>query len=422
MEIKVYPRVFESFKKQKIYFELSENCEELFVKIQGMEKYTVPHKDWRIDESYRYPLLSLTKERENLYSLEYDFKDEQRYCIGFKSGDKYIKNAYVYAVNSDLARLRVFKGDTHLHTTGSDGAESPFDTAISFRKAGFDFIAITDHHKMAPSLEGKEKVEALTSYLSVFRGEEVHNKDMGYFHIVNFGGKTSVNTIIETNEAYVQQKLDEIKKSESFPENVNIDNCAFRIFVANEIRRGGGLAIFAHPFWEDYGEYNAETEDAIFLLKNGYFDALEVLAGCDYSGTGNNLQESLWCELRAMGVNIPVLGASDSHRTQSEPTKFNKQFSLVFAEKSEDIPSSVKRGLSVAVERRSGVDFRCIGQYRFVKYARYLMDSFYPEYEELCRAHAEALALCENSAPSEVLRLAEKRIDEYKARFFAFGI
>ena len=332
MEIKVYPKVFESFKKQKIYFEPNEPCEELYVKIQGMEKYTCAHNDWRIDESYRYPLLELTKEGENLYSLEYEFKDEQRYLIGFKSGDSYIKKTYVYALNPDLAKLRIFKGDTHLHTTGSDGQENPFDTAVSFRKAGFDFIAITDHHKMAPSFEGKEKLEALTDCFTVFSGEEVHNKDMGYFHIINFGGQTSVNTIIETDEKYVAEAIQKIKENTIFPENVNIDNCAFRIFVANEIRKSGGLAVFAHPFWEDYGEYNAETDDTVFLLKNGYFDALEVLAGCDYNGTGNNLQEALWSELRAMGAKIPVLGASDTHRTKSEPTKFNKQFSIVFAE------------------------------------------------------------------------------------------
>ena len=52
----------------------------------------------------------------------------------------------------------------------------------------------------------------------------------------------------------------------------------------------------AHPCWEAYGEYNMQMEDLVYLWKNGKFDALEVLAGCDTppSNNGNNLQTAIW--------------------------------------------------------------------------------------------------------------------------------
>ena len=415
MEIKIYPKVVKSFSLQKIYVELEKPADDVTRRIMPMEKYGIPHKDFRIDENYRYAFESTVKESENLYSYEHEFSGEQKYSVYvLVDGEKIYK--HLYAVNEDFARLRPFKGDTHLHSCRSDGEGTPFEVSVAYRRKGFDFIAITDHHRYAPSLEGRDAISALTNYFTVFPGEEVHNRDMGYFHIINFNGESSVNTLIETNDEYVNATLSEIKKNTQFPENVDKDNCAYRIFVANEIRRRGGLAVFAHPFWEDYGEYNAQTDDVVYLFKNGYFDALEVLAGCDNTGNGNNLQAALWGEMRADVIKIPVLGASDAHRTESEPTRFNKQFSIVLANSFEDIPKSIKSELSVAVERRSTGDFYCVGPFRLVKYVRFLMDEYYPGYEVLCEKHAAAL---EKSEEAE-LRLTEKDIDEYNSEFFAF--
>lgn len=414
MEIKIYPKVVKSFSLQKIYVELEKPADDVTIRIMPMEKYGIPHKDFRIDENYRYAFSDMTKEGEGLYSFEYKFSGEQKYSVYvLVDGEKIYK--HLYAVNEDFAGLRPFKGDTHLHSCRSDGEGTPFEVAVAYRKRAFDFIAITDHHRYAPSLEGRDAISALTNYFTVFPGEEVHNKDMGYFHIINFNGESSVNSLIETNDEYVNATLSEIKKNTQFPENVDKDNCAYRIFVANEIRRRGGLAIFAHPFWEDYGEYNAQTDDVVYLFRNGYFDALEVLAGCDNTGNGNNIQAALWVQMRADGIKIPVLGASDAHRTESEPTRFNKQFSIVLANSFEDIPKSIKSELSVAVERRSARDFYCVGPFRSVKYVRFLMDEYYPGYEALCEEHASAL----EKKDAEALRICEKKIDEYKAEFFA---
>ncbi len=415
MKVKIYPKVFKSFTKGKLYVKLDGIYESVSIRIMPMEKYGIPHKDFRIDENYRYAFSPMIKESDNLYSFEYEFRDEQRYSVYIMvDGEKIYK--HIYAINEDLSLLQPFKGDTHLHSCRSDGTGTPFEVAVAYRKRAFDFIAVTDHHRYAPSLEAREAIEALTDYFTVFPGEEVHNKDMGYFHIINFNGSSSVNTLIETDDEYVTKALEDIKKNTVFPENVDKDNCAYRIFVANEIRRRGGLAVFAHPFWEDYGEYNAQTDDVVYLFKNGYYDALEVLAGCDWCGNGNNIQAALWTEMRADGIKIPVLGASDAHRTESEPTKFNKQFSIVLAKSAKDIPVSIKNELSVAVERRSGKDFYCVGPFRLVKYVRFLMDEYYPDYEKLCEEHAKAL---EKGEITPELRAAEENINKYNSEFFA---
>ena len=59
----------------------------------------------------------------------------------------------VYAVEEDLYRLRPYRGDFHAHSCYSDGKEAPAIVAANYRKAGFDFLSITDHERYEPSIE-----------------------------------------------------------------------------------------------------------------------------------------------------------------------------------------------------------------------------------------------------------------------------
>ena len=45
---------------------------------------------------------------------------------------------------------RWLKGNVHLHTTVSDGAQTPFEAAKAYADVGYDFVAVTDHD--TPSL------------------------------------------------------------------------------------------------------------------------------------------------------------------------------------------------------------------------------------------------------------------------------
>ena len=41
--------------------------------------------------------------------------------------------------------LKCYKGNTHAHTTCSDGRLSPEECMRCYKEAGYDFLAITDH-------------------------------------------------------------------------------------------------------------------------------------------------------------------------------------------------------------------------------------------------------------------------------------
>ena len=421
--IDIFPKVFKSNSKERVYVSFSESVKKSGtpeIKIQPMEAYSIPHTSrYRIDEEDRYPFFPLECSESGVYFFDFDFTSEQKYSVKIKLNEEVIFSSFLYAVDNDLAELKPYKGDTHLHSCRSDGEGTPFEVACAYRNAGFDFIALTDHHIMEPSIEAKRAVEALTDKFYVFRGEEVHNKGMGYFHIVNFNGESSVNKVIETDDAYVESEIQKILNTRNFDGLFDPRCVAYRIFIANEIRRRGGIAIMAHPYWDAYGEYHMQTEEFVYHWKMGDFDALEVIASCDGNGNGNNLQEMLRNELVREGYKIPIVGSSDAHteNPKYDYDLFNLQFTVAFAKSFEDIPNAILEERVVAVDRKDDVYFRAVGKFRYVKYARFLMDEYFPKYSKLTAEHALALATNDKKEIAE----SEKKIENYKSKFFAFN-
>jgi len=69
-----------------------------------------------------------------------------------------------------------------------------------------DFLAITDHHRYAPSIEAIDAYAGLPIDLRLYPGEEVHPPE-NPVHMVNFGGSFSVNDLFssETYRVEVQE-------------------------------------------------------------------------------------------------------------------------------------------------------------------------------------------------------------------------
>lgn len=114
--------------------------------------------------------------------FNYDFEQEQEYIIQIKSVVEQGKitpviESSVYALKEDLYKKKVMKGDLHLHTTFSDGLESPEHRTVMARENGFDFLAITDHNGYHGSKYLIEKMKVCPN-VSVRRKQplQVHRK------------------------------------------------------------------------------------------------------------------------------------------------------------------------------------------------------------------------------------------------------
>ena len=67
----------------------------------------------------------------------------------------------VAAVEDDLLYRSPLVGDFHAHTYFSDGNEGPAFVAARYRRSGYDFLAVTDHRRRAPSLRAIAAYEGL---------------------------------------------------------------------------------------------------------------------------------------------------------------------------------------------------------------------------------------------------------------------
>lgn len=423
----IYPRVYKSNTRDRVFVRFSGSDEDeadLKIKIQPMEKYSAKHVSYRVDEEEeRYPYVDLLKLEDNLYYVDYDFFTEQKYTAKIKIGDKPPRTFFLYSVDEDLAAMNPYKGDTHLHTCRSDGKGTPFEVGCAFRACGFDFIAITDHQKHFPSIEARDIFRRMTEEFCVYPGEEIHNKGMGYFHIVNFGSEKSITGDMGRYRPILEEKAQRLIESTDFSSVPDPYNTAWRIAVADEIRALGGVAIMAHPYWATFGQYHMQTDDVLYLWRHGHYDALEVIASCDGNGNGNNLQEALRAELLYEGIKVPVVGASDAHTVHPEKSDehFNIQYTVAFAPALDKIKEAILDERSVAVFDRGGGDFHVVGRFRYVKYARFLLGEYFPQYRRLTEEHSAALAaLGEEGQRSEAVALIEEKIEAFRKKFFSF--
>lgn len=414
----VYPKVVASHSRQTLYFRLEGEVAAPVARLTPMETYAVSHyPDYWSHHADRYLWVPLTPCGDGLWCADFDFAEEQRYCVKCQVGEETSWPAYLYAVDPDLALLRPYKGDTHLHTNRSDGKGEPFEVACNYRAAGYDFIAVTDHGRYYPSDELQAQMGILTDRFYVMHGEEVHPKGGSYFHIISLNAKRHVSAIFEERPDYVKAEIERIVAQNDFSALPDPYAAAYRIFIAEEIRRAGGFAVLAHPFWETDGEYNYQPVECRYHIRAGHFDALELFGGNDGTGNGNNLLELVYHDLRAEGCRIPIVGSSDAHTTVhcGDYDHFSKQFSLIFATGYDDLLTAVSEGRSVAVRRESDKHFRCVGDFRFAKYARFIMAEYYPYYTTLCAAHAAALAERSEAALTET----EAAITAFQEKFYA---
>jgi hypothetical protein len=331
----------------------------------------------------QYPSIT-THPEAGVLRFSHMFSEEQEHYIKvFKlpETETPLGTFRVFSLKPDLYALKPYRGDFHVHTCRSDGQESPAIVAANFRRHGFDFLAITDHHKWYPSQEAMDAYKDAPIDLGIFHGEEIHATD-NHIHIVNFGGSYSVNELFENDDEKYRREVHVIMNNTTVPHGVNAFEYASSVWCFDRVREAGGLAIFCHPYWIP-NAYHVPQKMVDLLFERKPFDAFEVIGGHEvYS---NNMQTAYYNEARAKGMTIPIVGSSDAHGTEDEYW-FDWFSTIVFAKDPErdSIISAVKGLYSVAVECYPGEAFRLYGPYRMVKYAQFLMYEYFPLHHALC--------------------------------------
>jgi len=325
-------------------------------------------------------------------------------------------DVYVYSLREDLYNKRVRRGDLHIHTTASDGDESPCLTAANYRKAGFDFISVTDHAVYHASADAEKKLAFLNNF-TIIPGEEVHNNASGYFHMVNVGGSYSISDIFSNEKERVAREVEELSKELKVPDGLDPHEYLSRAWMYREIKKSGGYAILPHVYWY-IGYHHVQTKMSMAIIKNGLCDAFELLGG--NTPDKDNLQLSLYNDLRQQGHSLPIVGSSDSHTVFNEKRSMFKSHSTVAFTENDDIIGSIARGYSVAVEALPNEKPHVYGSLRLTMYTQFLMKNYFPVHDELCLASGSFIEeyVQGNESARETAVIAEERVSAFEKKFF----
>ena len=346
----------------------------------------------------------LTPDADGCLRFTHVFGEESEYRIFLEQENKKPVPLFVYAVDEDMKGRYPYRGDLHMHTFRSDGSQDPAIVVADYRRHGYDFTVISDHHRYYPSLEAMDAFKDVPTEMTIVMGEEVHLPDND-FHLVNFGSKYSVNALVATSpqneesdrrsvidnppailslEEYTNE-INALIEELNIPDGIEKFPYAASVWAFNHIRNGEGLGIFAHPYWIQRGTaYQVPERTRAYMMQTQPFDAYEVLGGERYY-QHNGFQTVQYYDDRAHGLDYPIVGSTDSHCTFVEHPKSLIASTFVFANENEraSLIQAIKAKYSVAIDTISA-EYRLIGEPRLVKYSRFLLDEFTPLHDELC--------------------------------------
>lgn len=115
---------------------------------------------------------------------------------------------------------RFYRGNLHLHTTGSDGRRTPAECVAWYHEHGYDFIAVTDHRTVTP-VSGLSS----SSFLTISASElNTDTTELGQsYHLVALG-LSSTPPFADRRDMPVQDMIDAL----------------------NQL---GAVVFLAHPYW-----------------------------------------------------------------------------------------------------------------------------------------------------------------------------
>lgn len=438
----IFPKVFPCDK------EIEVTIKPLGLHAAFSGEYTVEVRQLMQGNSARYPernnlvTYNVSPDADGCLRFSHTYIDEQEHYVDIVKDGKRIVRLSVYSLLPDLVSRYPFRGDLHMHTCRSDGKQAPAIVAAEYRKNGYDFLAITDHDSYYPSLEAINTYKDVPIEYNLVTGEEVHLEGND-IHIVNFGGKYSVNALMPGDhhidvgdgkelrsidgecpdvisvEEYKKQ-VNELAETLNIPEGIEKFTYAACVWIFNHIKKADGLGIFCHPYWLQNVFQVPETL-VEYIMENQPFDAFEVLGGESYFEQ-NGFQASRYYDDRIKGRHYPIVGSTDSHSCVHNDGALIAS-TIVFAPENtrEGIVSSIKDFYSVAVDSISK-ELRLVGETRFVRYGCFLLREFFPLHDELVFEEGRLMKeyACGDEDAAEALRFISGRMKKQREKYFSF--
>ncbi|NRA40089.1 MAG: PHP domain-containing protein [Planctomycetes bacterium] len=180
-----------------------------------------------------------------------------------------------------------YAGNTHCHTTNSDGDSSPAHVAHCYQNAGFDFVSITDHNHIT---DPSECAVSNPDFLVIPGSEFTSGLSDPEFRSIHVNG-IGVREIFKLDDAYP-----------SISDGLQ--------HAVEQVHKQGAFSTLNHPNW--LWSFGAEEMKAVENV-----DAFEVWNGgwtCNSAGDSEHAStDSMWDDMLSSGKRIWGIASDDCH-------------------------------------------------------------------------------------------------------------
>jgi hypothetical protein len=208
-----------------------------------------------------------------------------------------------------LSPPRWYRGNTHVHTSNSDGNSAPLDVVRWYREHAYDFLVITDHEYITDPAPINALYGRPGRFL-VIRGEEVtqqvadstHPGGLRQAHVTAIGVSSVVQPLGDHGMANA------VTLAETYAH------------VLMGIRAAGGVAVVNHPNFK----WSVQPADMMHLPDSTLFEVwnaqprINNLGGSDGSGHLSLSTDALWDFLLTHGVLLFGVASDDAHNFRRE--------------------------------------------------------------------------------------------------------
>lgn len=346
----------------------------------------------------------------------------------------------IYSLRGDLFGMRPYKGDIHQHSVRCGHAKTePHLVPAYNRRAGFDFMCLSEHRVLEPTFEAINAAKPWKSGLVMFPGEEfqtpcytLHSVALGHHTGISGYPKAKPEEFKRRVEAMLKKWLPVFKKYGMTQGEMEATARALVIYrVARE--HGAKLVIYSHPnaMERNRNSYSAPPRFRQFMLEHADYDALE-LPNFDtgdpefayYRNTDVYMHmNALWVETcHKRKWLIPVVGATDCHN-QAASWWLGSVVTVFFAPRCtlDEFVRAVKELRSISEQNIRTTHYVSFGPSRLIQFEQFLAKYYWPEHDRLCKKQGELLlkrAAGDMSVQPQIEKLADE-IDAYRESCYA---
>jgi hypothetical protein len=211
-------------------------------------------------------------------------------------------------------KMQWYKGNTHCHSTVSDGDNPAYKVVQKYHDHGYNFLLLTDHNFLVNPDTIKMPSPVRKDFILI-PGEEV--TDRKSVHVTAFGNKKYVPFWNDPNrETELQKRRNEIKTA--LKETMPLTKTELLQMHVDGIIKAGGIPFLNHPNFAD----GVQVSDILPVKNLHYMELYNGHPGVyNWGKEGHIAVEAKWDSLLSHGQLIYAVASDDMHHLETNSPK-----------------------------------------------------------------------------------------------------